>query len=266
MGGRRTRPWRRLRSFPGRGSAGRNPCGAGGIPVSDETPPEVRPISFHLTLLGRLRAYLFAGILITAPISITIYTTWIVVRFVDERVTALLPAPYNPNHYLPFNVPGIGLIIVLAALTVVGWLTAGFFGRLFVRVSEGMLARMPIVRSIYGALKQIFETILARQAATFRQVVLVQFPREGMWRIGFITGTTPGNTQDVSPEGVLNVFVPNSPNITAGFLVFIPPSEIVECDLTPEEALKLLVSGGIAAPPPHRTAAARPAVNRNARA
>jgi uncharacterized membrane protein len=215
-----------------------------------EKPPisleDVAPVSFHMGLLARLRAYLFAGILLSAPISITLYIAWIVVNFVDQWVARMLPPAYNPNHYLPFNIPGLGLVLVLIVLIVVGWLAAGILGRFFVSVSEGVLNRMPVIRSVYGAVKQIFETILAERANAFSKVVLVQFPREGMWRIGFVTGVIPGNVQDVAEGGVVNVFVPNSPNVTAGFLVLIPPKEIVHVDLTPEEALKLIVSGGIA--------------------
>lgn len=210
-----------------------------------DTPPAM-PVSFHMSLAARLRAYLFAGILITAPIAITIYIAWITVTFVDERVTRFLPAAYNPNNYLPFTIPGLGLVLVAAAMILIGWLTAGLIGRLFIRASEGILNRMPVIRSIYSAVKQIFETILAERANAFRKVVLIQFPRAGMWRIGFVTGVIPGNVQDVAPTGVVNVFVPNTPNVTAGFLVLVPPEEVVEVDLTPEEALKLVVSGGIA--------------------
>jgi uncharacterized membrane protein len=217
--------------------------------VTDDAPvpqPAVKSVSFHMGLLARLRAYLLAGILLTAPIAITIYIVWVVVTFVDQTVARLLPPVYNPNHYLPFSVPGLGLVIVITILVVIGWLAAGILGRFFVRVSEGVLNRMPVVRSVYGAVKQIFETILAQRANAFSKAVLVQFPSRGMWRIGFVTGQIPGNVQDVAPGGLVNVFVPNSPNVTAGFLVLIPPKDIVECDLTPEEALKLIVSGGIA--------------------
>jgi uncharacterized membrane protein len=217
--------------------------------VKDDVPgleAAVKPVSFHMGLLARLRAYLFAGILLTAPIAITIYIVWLVVTFVDQTVTRLLPPVYNPNHYLPFDVPGLGLVVVGVTLIIIGWLAAGMLGRFFVRVSEGVLNRMPVVRSVYGAVKQIFETILAQRANAFRKVVLVQFPSKGLWRIGFVTGKIPGNVQDVAPGGVVNVFIPNSPNVTAGFLVLIPPKDIIECDLTPEEGLKLVVSGGIA--------------------
>jgi uncharacterized membrane protein len=209
---------------------------------------------FHLSLMQRLRAYLFAGILITAPISITVYLSWLVMHFVDERVNKLLPYDYNPNNYLPFSVPGLGLLIVLITLIFIGGLAAGLIGRAFVRISEGVLHRTPVVRSIYSAIKQIFHTILAERAQAFRQVVLVEFPRAGLWRIGFVTGVTPGKTQDVVPGGLVNVFIPGTPNPTAGFLVLVPKDEAIEIDLTPEEAVKLIVSGGIVTPPPRAAA------------
>lgn len=227
-------------------------------PHSQDPLDEIKPVSFHMGLLARLRAYLLAGVLLTAPIAITIYIVWLVVTFVDRSVANALPPAYNPNQYLPFDVPGLGLILVGAFLIVVGWLAAGILGRFFLRVSEGVLNRMPVVRSVYGAVKQIFETILAERANAFSKVVLIQFPRQGMWRIGFVTGMIPGNVQEIAPGGIVNVFVPNSPNVTAGFLVLVPQHEIVEVDLTPEEGLKLVVSGGIAgrvvpAPGMHKT-------------
>jgi len=215
-------------------------------------------VSFHLGLLARFRAYFFAGILITAPIAITVYIAWIVVRFIDERVADFLPDAYNPKSYLPFDLPGIGLIIVVVALTMVGGLTAGILGRLFLRVSESLLHRMPVVRSVYGAVKQVFETLFSPRVSVFRQVVLVEFPRTGLWRVGFITGTTPGQIQDVMPGGLVNVFIPSTPNATSGFLVLVPPKDVIEIDLTTEEALKLIVSGGIAVPPKRNAATAQP--------
>lgn len=207
---------------------------------------------------GRLRAYLLAGILVTAPISITCYIAWLGIHFIDNQVNAVLPRAYNPNTYLPFSIPGLGILVVVAALIMVGWLTAGFLGRLVIRLSERLLQKTPVVRSIYSALKQIFETILADRATVFRQVVLIEFPRAGLWRIGLVTGTTPGRAQGVSPGGVVNVFIPSTPNPTAGFLVLVPPDELYPVDLSVEEALKLVVSGGIATPPGRSVAAKAP--------
>src|SRR5437879_5333449 len=148
--------------------------------------PAPKPI--RLGLSGRLRAYFFAGILITAPIGITIYLAWSVVSWIDRSVLPFVPAVYNPETYLPFSVPGIGLLLLLFLLTAIGAATAGIAGRMFVGLSERILNRMPVIRSVYGATKQIFETVLAQKSTAFREVVLIEFPRPGMWALGFITG------------------------------------------------------------------------------
>lgn len=212
-------------------------------------PPE-QPIALRLTLMQRLRAYFFAGILITAPISLTLYIAWLLINFIDAQVAKIVPGDYHLNHYLPVNIPGLGLIIAVALLTLIGWVTAGIFGRLFLRISEAILRRMPVVRSIYAWVKQIFETVFHERASPFREVVLVEFPRKGLWRVGFITGRTPGSTQDIVPGGLVNVFLPGTPNAASGFLVLVPVDDIYRVDLTTEEALKLVVSGGIATPSP----------------
>ncbi len=198
---------------------------------------------------GRLRAYFFAGILITAPISITFYLAWLFVTFVDSRVTPLIPPRYNPAEYLPFGVPGLGLVIVVVALTLIGALTAGFLGRMIMRLYEGLLARMPIVRSIYGAIKQITETVLAQQSTAFRQAVLVEYPRRGLWAIAFITGHTKGEVDRLTKEDTVNIFLPTTPNPTSGFLLFVPKKDIVPLAMTVEEAIKMVISAGIVTPP-----------------
>lgn len=218
--------------------------------MTESTTPPEQPISFHMSLMARLRAYFFAGILITAPISITIYIAWLLINFVDAQVTGHIPRDYNPNTYLPVNIPGLGLIVVITMLTLIGWITAGIFGRLFLRISEAILRQMPVVRSIYAWVKQIFETVFHERASPFREVVLIEFPRKGLWRVGFITGRTPGSTQDIVPGGLVNVFLPGTPNAASGFLVLVPVGDIYRVDLTTEEALKLVVSGGIATPAP----------------
>jgi len=203
---------------------------------------------FQRSFIGRLRNYFLAGILITAPISITVYLSLLFINFVDRTVTPIIPEKYNPETYLPFGIPGLGLIIAVVALTLVGALTAGYFGRLFVRMSERLLARMPVVRSIYGALKQIFETVLAHQSDAFRQVVLIEYPRRGIWAIGFLTGTTEGEVQRRTEEKMLNVFLPTTPNPTSGFLLFVPREEVVFLDMSVEEGIKMVVSAGIVTP------------------
>ena len=218
----------------------------------------VEPAKTHLLGLGpRIRAYFFAGVLIVAPISITFYLAWLFIKYVDSKVTPLIPAAYNPENYLPFAVPGLGLVILVVGLTLVGALTAGFMGRLWVRFSEQLLARMPVIRNIYSAVKQIFETILADQSVAFREAVLVEYPRRGVWTIGFITGRTKGEVQNLTADECINVYVPTTPNPTSGFLLFVPKQDLVPLTMSVQEAIKMVISTGIIAPPDRRPLAER---------
>jgi len=201
---------------------------------------------------SHIRGYFLAGVLVTAPIGITFYISWLLIRWVDSKITPLIPAAYNPETYLHFAVPGLGLIIVLITLTIIGWATAGLLGRLWMRISEKLLSRMPVIRSIYAAIKQIIETILKQQSNAFREVVLFEYPRRGSWAIGFITGQTRGEVQNLTSDDVVNVFLPTTPNPTSGYLLFIPRKELVILDMTVEEGIKMVVSGGIVTPPDRR--------------
>jgi uncharacterized membrane protein len=212
----------------------------------------------HMGFAARIRAYFFAGVLITAPISITFYLAWLFVTFVDSKVTPLIPAKYNPTEYLPFGLPGLGLVIVLVALTLIGALTAGFFGRMIMRFYEGVLAQMPVVRSVYGALKQIIETVLAQQSTAFRQAVLIEYPRRGLWAIAFITGRTKGEVDKLTEKDTVNVFLPTTPNPTSGFLLFVPKEDVVPLAMPVEEAIKMVISAGIVTPPDRSAEAGEP--------
>lgn len=211
----------------------------------------------RMSLSQRLRAYLFAGILVTAPIFITFYLAWLFVTFVDSKINPLIPAKYNPETYLPFAVPGLGLIVLIIALMLVGALTAGFFGRLWVRISERVLSQMPVIRNVYSAVKQILETVLAQQSNAFREAVLIEYPRRGIWAIGFLTGKTKGEVQNLTEEECINVFLPTTPNPTSGFLLFVPKKDLVPLSMTVEEAIKMVISGGIVTPPDERPAKQR---------
>lgn len=208
-----------------------------------------------LTLGQRLRAYMFAGILITAPLTITFYLAWVFINFVDNNVTSLIPAKYNPETYLPFALPGLGLVILLVGLTLIGMVTAGFIGRILIKISEQLLARMPVVRNVYSAVKQILETVLAQQSTAFREAVMIEYPRRGMWAIAFITGRTQGEVQNLTEEETVNIFLPTTPNPTSGFLLFVPKKDLIPLTMTVEEAIKMVISGGIVTPPDRRPAA-----------
>jgi uncharacterized membrane protein len=224
-------------------------AGAGG----DIAPPIPHKLSLHV---GRhLRGYFFAGVLVTAPIAITLYLAWAFVHVVDDWVRPLIPARYNPETYLPFALPGLGLVVLAVALTLVGALTAGVIGRFVLRTGERALARMPVIRNVYATVKQIMETILAQRANAFREAVLVEYPRRGVWTIAFVTGETRGEMRDAAGGESVNVFVPTTPNPTSGFLLFVPRSEVVPLAMTVEEAIKMVISGGIVAPPDRRLGA-----------
>lgn len=197
-------------------------------------------------LSARLRAYFFAGILVTAPVSITFYLAWQFIQFVDNQVSPLIPPAWNPQNW---GIPGFGLLLVILALTLIGMFTAGFAGRFFIKLSEAVLQRMPVIRSIYSAMKQIFETVLAQKTNAFREVVLVEYPRKDLWVLGFIAGTTTGEVGERLEQETLNVFIPTTPNPTSGFMLFVPRKDLVVLDMTIEDGIKMVVSTGIITPP-----------------
>lgn len=203
----------------------------------------------RFSLMGRLRTYLITGILVTAPIAITISLIWLIIDLVDNFVQSFLPIDQYPALYLPFQIPGSGLILTVLALLAIGFFAAGVLGKYLVKIGENIVSRMPIVRGVYSALKQIFETVLAQQSNAFRQVVLLEYPRRGIFAIGFVTGVTEGEVQNLTDDTVINIFVPTTPNPTSGFLLFIPKKDLVVLDMSVEEGIKMVISGGIVTPP-----------------
>jgi uncharacterized membrane protein len=218
-------------------------------PTSPPLPPQPVNLPWRRSLGARLRNYFLAGLLVTAPIGITLYFAWLVVDYVDNLVTGLIPAHYNPNTYLPFAIPGLGLLILAVGLTLVGFLTANFLGRIIIRLGERVVARLPVIRSVYSAIKQIFETVFAKQSQSFREVVLVEFPRREMWALGLVIGKTAPEVQSKAPKELYSVFIPTM-SFTSGYLAFLPREDMATVDMTVEECLKMVVSGGIVAPPP----------------
>ena len=198
--------------------------------------------------IARFRNYFFAGILVSAPIAITLWLAWKVVGFVDDSVDPLIPPELSPSTYLTFDLPGFGIIIVVAGLMVIGSLAAGLVGRLIVKYSEWVLTRIPLIGSIYGWIKQILDTLLSEDSTAFREVVLVEYPCRGSWAVGFITGQTRGEVQELTSEMVYNVFVPATPNPTTGFLLFIPERDIRRLEMSVDDGIKLVISGGIVKP------------------
>ena len=198
--------------------------------------------------MTKIRSWFLTGILVMTPLILTIYVAWAFITFVDNLVVPLVPFDYRPSNYLPFSIPGLGLIIVFIFTTFVGLLATGLFGRTLIRIWENILNRMPVVRSVYSAIKQILETVMATQSDAFRQAVLVQYPRKDIWAIGFVTGSTKGEVGKRVDKKMVNVFMPTTPNPTSGILLFFPEEDLIFQNMTVEDALKLVVSGGMVVP------------------
>jgi len=198
--------------------------------------------------LAKIWRYFLSGVLVSAPLVVTLYIVWAVVTTIDEKVKQLLPGKNYIDQFLPYDIPGWGLIIGFIGFTLIGALTAGFIGHYFVRMGEGILNRMPVVRGLYGAIKQIIEAVFKRDKTSFREVVLVEYPRRGIWALGFVTGIAKGEIQEDTQEEVLNVFIPTTPNPTSGFVLFVPRKDLKEVKMTVEEGIKLVVSMGIIKP------------------
>jgi len=221
-------------------------------PVFD---PQESAVPHRPGFWARIRAYFLAGVLIISPIAITVALAFWLINFVDSHIVPLVPAQWNPDTYLrehfgfKFSIPGIGVLILFVVITLVGWITASYLGRIFVRIGENIVARMPIVRGIYGAVKQIMETIFRNQSQAFRRAVLVEYPRRDLWTIAFVTGKTEGEVKTQLKDDLVNIYVPTTPNPTSGFLLFVPRKDIVYLNMTVEEAFKLVISGGLVTPP-----------------
>lgn len=198
----------------------------------------------------RLRTAFLTGLVVTAPIGITAYLTWTFVSFVDTRVKPFIPPQYNPDTYLPFTVPGVGLLFAVVVITFLGAITANLAGRTVVEFGERLLNRMPLVRSIYNALKQIFETVLNQEQTSFERVGLLEFPRRGAWSIVFISTDAKGEVLHRVSNGdeMYACFMPTVPNPTTGFLMFVPKKDIRVLDMSVEQAAKLAISAGLVVP------------------
>jgi uncharacterized membrane protein len=201
------------------------------------------------SLGARLRTWFFTGLVIFGPVAVTIYIAWWFIDTVDNWIKPLVPARFWPDSYLPFHVPGFGVIIAIFGLTLLGFLAANIAGRTLVSIGEALLDRTPVVRGIYKSVKQIFETVFSQSGTQFRKVGLVEFPFKGSWSIVFITSDPAPAVAGVLPPGEMtSVFLPCTPNPTTGFYFFLPASDVIELAMTPEDAVKLIISAGVVQP------------------
>lgn len=203
----------------------------------------------HTSFAGRLRNYFLTGLVVAGPVFITVYLTWSFITWVDDWVRPFIPPAYRPETYLPWPIPGTGLVIAIIALTLLGFLTANLVGRSLVELGEGILNRMPIVRPVYKTMKQIFETLFSKSGSSFRKVALVEFPAPGMWSLVFISQPPAKAIADRLPEPEnVSVFLPCTPNPTTGFFFFVPRNKLIELDVGVENAMTLIMSAGMVQP------------------
>ena len=237
------------------------------------TPFDPDPVVPHRRgIFGGFRANFLTGLIVIAPVGLTIWLIWSVVGWIDGFVLPLVPVAYHPDRLIQdllgldpsvqINVRGIGVIIFLFFTCLVGWMAKGLIGRSFIRFAESLVERTPVVRSIYSGIKQISETIFAQSERSFETACLVEYPRKGIWAIGFIStaarGEIAGKTDGTGD--MMSIFLPTTPNPTSGFLLFVPARDVIELDMSVEDAAKLVISAGLVYPNGKAVEAGKPPI------
>ncbi len=203
----------------------------------------------YVGVAARLRNYFLTGLVVAGPLAVTVWLIWSFINWVDDLIRPFIPPAYRPESYLPWPIPGTGLIIAFVGLTLLGFLTANLVGRSLVELGEGLLNRMPIVRPIYNTMKQIFEALFSKSGSSFRKVALVEFPAPGMWSLVFLSNPPGGDLAARLPQGEhVSAFMPCTPNPTTGFFFYVPRKDLIELDISVESAMTLLISAGMVQP------------------
>jgi uncharacterized membrane protein len=226
------------------------------LPTPEPDPAGPRP---RVSARGRLRTYFLTGIIVAGPLAITAYITWWIITLIDGFVKPLVPASYLPDHYLPFSIPGLGMLIAFVAVTLLGFLTANLVGRSVIEFGEVLLARTPVISGLYKGLRQIFETLFSANGTSFRTVGLVEFPVKGTWSVVFLSAPAAPDVQAALPGGkgeagedgrndYVGVFLPCAPNPTTGFFFYLPRTDIIEVGMSVDDAAKLVMSAGVIQP------------------
>jgi len=195
-----------------------------------------------------MRKYIIAGLLVWMPLGITFLVIRAIVGLLD-RTLLLLPEPYQPDNLLGMHIPGLGVLLAAILVLTTGMIVANFLGKRLVVSWEHFLARIPLVRSLYAAIKQIMEAVLSTDAQSFRKVLLIEYPRKGVWSLAFLTSDNLGEVQAKTSSEVISVFIPTTPNPTSGFIIMVPKDDVIELDMAVEDGLKMIISLGVAVPP-----------------
>lgn len=195
-----------------------------------------------------MRKYLIAGLLVWMPLGITFLVVRAIVGFLD-KILLWLPATYQPEALLGIHIPGLGVVLAITLVLATGMIVANLLGRRIVAAWESLLSRIPLVRTLYAGIKQIMEAVLATDAKSFRKVLLVEYPRKGLWSLAFMTSDNLGEVQAKTGSEVMSVFIPTTPNPTSGFVIMVPMSDAIELEMSVEEGLKMIISMGVVVPP-----------------
>jgi uncharacterized membrane protein len=219
-------------------------------PSANEMIPE--PTHRKTSLIGGLRASFLTGLVVISPIFLTLYLIWLVTGWIDGWVLPVVPEAWRPDTYFGLNVHGVGVIFFFVFTTLVGWVAKGLIGRQLIRTAERLVDRTPVVRTVYGGLKQIAETVLAQSDTKFDRACLVEYPRPGIWAIAFVSTRAKGEIATRVPRDgeILSIFLPTTPNPTSGFLLFVEARDVVMLDMKVEDAAKLIISAGLVYPNP----------------
>jgi uncharacterized membrane protein len=208
-----------------------------------------RVSAFNRLFRHKLKNYFLTGLLVVVPIAMTVLVIRWLVGFMDRLLMTVLPEALRPEQLYGIPVPGIGFVATLLLILLVGVLAANIFGRSLVSFSERLLDKIPFVKGVYSLFKQVSDTVFKRDRGAFRKVVLIEYPRKGIWVVAFVTGVSEGEVQQVTEQKLVNIFVPTTPNPTSGFYILVPEDEMIELSMSVEEAFKLIISGGMVTPP-----------------
>ena len=218
----------------------------------------VKPPTLLKRFISGFRNSFLTGIVVIAPVGLTVWLVWTVIGWIDGFVLPFVPSQYQPEEILKailgedvrVNIRGLGVVFFLVFTTFIGWIAKGLLGRTFIRSAENLVNRMPVVRSVYSGVKQIAETVFAQADRSFEKACLIEYPRRGIWAIGFISTTAKGEVSKRSGSGqkMQSIFVPTTPNPTSGFLLFFPAEDVIELDMSVEDAAKLVISAGLVYP------------------
>jgi len=206
-------------------------------------------MALRLLIKTKLQRYFLAGLVAVVPIGLTALVVRWTIGFMDLLLLRLIPERYWPETLFGFALPGIGVLATLLLILLAGVLVTNYFGHSLLRLSDWVMKRIPLVNGIYNLFKQVADTVLAADRQGFRKVVLIEYPRRGIWSVGFVTGISRGEVQRITEQRMINVFMPTTPNPTSGYYILVPEVEAVELKMTVDEAFKLIISGGMVSPP-----------------